>query len=86
MKQLSYIMQEDHLQPYLTVLESMEMASKLRNCTLKLDVCHQILVSIIIFNAIGIGVSMGRAYCVSVYHAQAPVKFDGICIVNFGFY
>lgn len=40
-------MQDDHLQPYLTVLESMEIASKLRNCTLKLNVYHQILVRII---------------------------------------
>lgn len=47
MKKLSYIMQDDHLQPYLTVLESMEIASKLRNCTLKLNVYHQILVRII---------------------------------------
>jgi len=44
MKQLSYIMQEDNLQPHLTVLESMEIASKLRNCTIQLDVYHKILV------------------------------------------
>lgn len=44
MKQLSYIMQEDNLQPHLTVLESMEIASKLRNCTVQLDVYHKILV------------------------------------------
>lgn len=37
-------MQEDLLQPHLTVLESMEIASKLRNCTLKLDIYNQILV------------------------------------------
>lgn len=47
MKQLSYIMQDDHLQPLLTVIESMEIASKLKNCTLKLNVYHQVLVSII---------------------------------------
>lgn len=37
-------MQEDNLQPHLTVLESMEIASKLRNCTIQLDVYHKILV------------------------------------------
>lgn len=47
MKTLSYIMQDDNLQPYLTVSESMEIASKLRNRTLKLDICHQILVRVI---------------------------------------
>lgn len=44
LKKLSYIMQEDLLQPHLTVLESMEIASKLRNCTIKLDIYNQILV------------------------------------------
>lgn len=39
-------MQEDHLQPHLTVLESMEMASKLRNCSIKLSIYQHILVRI----------------------------------------
>ncbi|XP_060838729.1 ATP-binding cassette subfamily G member 4-like isoform X1 [Rhopalosiphum padi] len=49
-KQLSYIMQEDNLQPHLTVLESMEIASKLRNCTIQLDVYHKILIKRILDN------------------------------------
>lgn len=44
MKQLSYIMQDDHLQPYLTVMESMEIASKFKSSTIKLNIYHQILV------------------------------------------
>ncbi|VVC39405.1 AAA+ ATPase domain,P-loop containing nucleoside triphosphate hydrolase,ABC transporter, conserved site,ABC [Cinara cedri] len=50
LKQLSYIMQEDLLQPHLTVLELMEIASKLRSCTIKLEVYHQILIKRILDN------------------------------------
>lgn len=48
MKHMSYIMQDDNLQPYLTVLESMEIASRFRNYSLQLNVYHHILVRIII--------------------------------------
>lgn len=37
-------MQDDHLQSYLTVLESMEIATKLNNGILKLDINHRNLV------------------------------------------
>ncbi|XP_025421645.1 ATP-binding cassette sub-family G member 4-like isoform X3 [Sipha flava] len=50
MKQLSYIMQDDHLQPNLTVAESMEIASKFKNCTLNLNIYHKILIQRILEN------------------------------------
>lgn len=42
----SYIMQEDHLQLYLTVQESMEITMKLKHSTIKLDVQKKISVSL----------------------------------------
>lgn len=41
----SYIMQEDHLQLYLTVQESMEIATKLKYSIIKLNVEKKITVS-----------------------------------------
>lgn len=39
-------MQDDRLQPYLTVSESMVIASKLKNNIMELDIYHKILVKI----------------------------------------
>ncbi|XP_050422034.1 ATP-binding cassette sub-family G member 4-like [Adelges cooleyi] len=50
LKRSSYIMQDDHLQPYLTILESMEIASKLRYCVMKLDVYQQVIIKRILEN------------------------------------
>ncbi|XP_025420624.1 ATP-binding cassette sub-family G member 1-like isoform X2 [Sipha flava] len=46
----SYIMQEDHLQLYLTVQESMEIAMKLKHSTIKLDIQNKISINNLLHN------------------------------------